>query len=37
MEDLKVIQPTEQEVIEINRENYDHFNKEKLTSRQNQE
>jgi len=31
MSDLKIIQPTEEEVLEINRETYDHFNEEKLT------
>ncbi len=31
MSELKVIQPTEQEALEINRENYDHYNEEKLT------
>tara|TARA_Y100000310_G_scaffold328062_1_gene395490 strand:- start:30689 stop:32119 length:1431 start_codon:yes stop_codon:yes gene_type:complete len=31
MPELKVIQPTEQEVLEINRDNYDHYNEEKLT------
>jgi Fe-S cluster assembly protein SufB len=34
MSDLQIIQPTQEEqknVLEINRENYDHFNEERLT------